>query len=144
MILAVCMEVGIQKSYIRSPCHLGWGRRLLRRATHIGAKYFIDGNKKVFSSIMKKYFCCQILIFKMLCQKYSNADLTDGLGGIEAWRPIFIIPEFFYAFSKRTYRIVASTNTCYYSENQLYVQRSQYIRTENPLHKQSEKAKTCH
>ena len=42
------------------------------------------------------------------------------------------------------YRIVASTNTCYYSENQLFVQRSQYIRTENPLHKQSEKAKTCH
>ena len=43
-----------------------------------------------------------------------------------------------------TYRIVASTNTCYYSENQLFVKRSQYIRTENPLHKQSEKAKTCH
>ena len=42
------------------------------------------------------------------------------------------------------YRIVASTNTCYYSENQLFVQRSQYIRTENPLHKQSEKVKTCH
>ena len=42
------------------------------------------------------------------------------------------------------YRIVASTNTCYYSENQLFVQRSQYIRTENPLHKQSEKAETCH
>ena len=29
------------------------------------------------------------------------------------------------------YRIVASTNTCYYSENQLFVQRSQYIRTKN-------------
>ena len=42
------------------------------------------------------------------------------------------------------YRIVASTKTCYYSENQLFVQRSQYIMTENPLHKQSEKAKTCH
>ena len=42
------------------------------------------------------------------------------------------------------YRIVASTNTCYYSENPFFVQRSQYIRTENPLHKQSEKAKTCH
>ena len=42
------------------------------------------------------------------------------------------------------YRIVVSTNTCYYSENQLFVQRSQYIRTENPLHKESEKAKTCH
>ena len=42
------------------------------------------------------------------------------------------------------YRIVASTNTRYYSENQLFVLRSQYIRTENPLHKQSEKAKTCH
>ena len=42
------------------------------------------------------------------------------------------------------YRIVASINMCYYSENQLFVQRSQYIRTENPLHKQSEKAKTCH
>ena len=42
------------------------------------------------------------------------------------------------------YRIVASTNTCYYSENQLLVKRSQYIRIENPLHKQSEKAKTCH
>ena len=41
------------------------------------------------------------------------------------------------------YRIVASTNTCYYSENQLFVKRSQYIRTENPLHKKSEKAKTC-
>merc|ERR1712051_562507 len=40
------------------------------------------------------------------------------------------------------YRIVASTNTCYYSENQLFVKRSQYIRTKNPLHKQSEKAKT--
>ena len=33
-----------------------------------------------------------------------------------------------------TYRIVVSTNTCYYSENQLFVQRSQYIRTKNPLH----------
>ena len=42
------------------------------------------------------------------------------------------------------YRIVVNTNTCYYSENQLFVQRSQYIRTENPLNKQSEKAKTCH
>ena len=45
---------------------------------------------------------------------------------------------------KKEYRIVASTNTCCYSENQLFVQWSQYIRTENPLHKQSEKAKTCH
>ena len=42
------------------------------------------------------------------------------------------------------YRIVASTNTCYYSENQLFVKRSQYIRTKNPLHKQYVKAKTCH
>ena len=41
------------------------------------------------------------------------------------------------------YRIVASTNTCYYSENQLFVKRLQYIRTENPLHKQSEKARMC-
>ena len=41
------------------------------------------------------------------------------------------------------YRIVVSTNSCYYSENQLFVQRSKYPRTENPLHKQSEKAKTC-
>ena len=49
-----------------------------------------------------------------------------------------IAPSWYY------YRIVASTNTCYYSENQLFVERSQYIRTENPLHKQSEKAKTCH
>ena len=48
---------------------------------------------------------------------------------------------FGHAISKVTYRIVASTNTCYYSENQLFVQRSQYIRAENPLHKQSEK--TC-
>ena len=47
-------------------------------------------------------------------------------------------------YYKINYRIVASTNTCYYSENQLFVQRSLYIRTENPLHKQSEKAKTCH
>ena len=46
-------------------------------------------------------------------------------------------------FKQYTYRIVASTITCYYSENQLFVQRSHYIRTENPLHKQSEKAKTC-
>ena len=29
------------------------------------------------------------------------------------------------------YRIVASTNTCYYSENQLFVQRSQY--TQYPI-----------
>ena len=52
----------------------------------------------------------------------------------------------YFEISKATkdYRIVGSTNTCYYSENQLFVQRSQYIRTENPLHKQSEKAKTCH
>ena len=28
---------------------------------------------------------------------------------------------------KPIYRIVASTNTCYYSENQLFVQRSQYV-----------------
>ena len=42
------------------------------------------------------------------------------------------------------YRKVAITNTCYYSENQLFVKRSQCIRAENPLHKQSEKAKTCH
>ena len=47
-------------------------------------------------------------------------------------------------FITNTYRIVASTNTCYYSENQLFVQRSQYLRTENPLHKQSEMTKTCH
>ena len=40
------------------------------------------------------------------------------------------------------YHIFVSRNTCYYLENQLFVQRSQYIRTENPLHKQSEKAKT--
>ena len=44
---------------------------------------------------------------------------------------------------KKVYRIVASTNTCYYSENQLFIQRSQYIRTENPLHIQSEKAYMC-
>ena len=48
------------------------------------------------------------------------------------------------AYCESIYRIVASTNACYYSENQLFVKRSQYIRTENPLHKQSEKAKTCH
>ena len=34
------------------------------------------------------------------------------------------------------YRIVVSTNTCYYSENQLFVKRSHYIRAKK--HKQSE------
>ena len=38
------------------------------------------------------------------------------------------------------YRIVASTNTCYYSENQLFVKRTQYIRIKNPFHNQSDKA----
>ena len=54
------------------------------------------------------------------------------------------VPWIFFEIVQYLYRIVASTNTCYYSENQLLVKRSQYIRTENPLHKQSEKAKTCH
>ena len=35
----------------------------------------------------------------------------------------------FTAWFESIYRIVASTNTCYYSENQLFVQRSQYIST---------------
>ena len=39
-----------------------------------------------------------------------------------------------------TYRIVANSNLHYYLGNQLLGQRSQYIRSENPLHKQSEKA----
>ena len=38
------------------------------------------------------------------------------------------------------YRIVASSNARYYLKNQLLVETSQYIRTKNPLHKQSEKA----
>ena len=38
------------------------------------------------------------------------------------------------------YRIVASSNTRYNLGNPLFVKRSQYIRIENPLHKQSEKA----
>ena len=40
-------------------------------------------------------------------------------------------------------RKVASTNARYQLKNQLFVKRSQYIRTENPLHKQSEKAYMC-
>ena len=39
-----------------------------------------------------------------------------------------------------TYLIVASSNKCYQLKNQLFVKRSHYIRTENPLHKQSEKS----
>ena len=66
--------------------------------------------------------------------------------GMEIW--VVKFPKERYRISsyscRGNYRIVASTNTCYYSENQLFVKRSQYIRTENPLHKQSEKAKTCH
>ena len=41
------------------------------------------------------------------------------------------------------YLIVASSNACYYLGYQLFVERSQYIRIENPLHKQSEKACMC-
>ena len=41
------------------------------------------------------------------------------------------------------YRIVASSNARYKLGNQLFVKRSQNIRIENPLHKQSEKASMC-
>ena len=61
------------------------------------------------------------------------------MGSPKMWANFYRI-----SFLNMTYRIVASTNTCYYSENQLFVKRSQYIRTKNPLHKQSEMAKTCH
>ena len=46
-------------------------------------------------------------------------------------------------FDEFIYRKVASTNVHYLLENQLFVKRSQYIRVENPLHKQSEKAYMC-
>ena len=64
---------------------------------------------------------------------------TEELGGAKT-----VLGNGKIGWVQTNYRIVASTNTCYYSENQLFVKRSQYIRTENPLHKQSEKAKTCH
>ena len=41
------------------------------------------------------------------------------------------------------YRIVASSNARYYLKNHFFVKRSQYIRIQNPLHKQSEKACMC-
>ena len=63
---------------------------------------------------------------------------------VDICQKIFAQEGTFKSSEQYIYRIVASTNTCYYSENQFFVQRSQYIRTENPLHKQSEKAKTCH
>ena len=44
---------------------------------------------------------------------------------------------------KRKYRIVASSNPRYKLGNQRFVERSQCIRIENPLHKQSEKACMC-
>ena len=36
-----------------------------------------------------------------------------------------------------------NSNAHYYLGNQLFVKRSQYIKIENPLHKQSEKACMC-
>ena len=79
-------------------------------------------------------------------------DFRNGLKHVQAMGYngkciVFVLNKNFIKKSilaQKIYRIVASTNTCYYSENQLFVNRSQYIRTENPLHKQSEKAKTCH
>ena len=63
---------------------------------------------------------------------------------VDICQKIFAQEGTFKSSEQYIYRIVASTNTCYYSENQFFVQRSQYIGTENPLHKPSEKAKTCH
>ena len=53
-------------------------------------------------------------------------------------------PETNYVyFSIFEFRIVASSNPHYKLGNQLFVKRSQYIRIENSLHKQSEKAYMC-
>ena len=49
------------------------------------------------------------------------------------------LPDFLYP----TYRKVLSTEARYWFRNQLFVKRSQYIRIENSLHKQSEKACMC-
>ena len=68
-------------------------------------------------------------------------DSTSTVHNISFYKYLY---DFVQVVKVLKYRIVASTNTCYYSENQLFVQRSQYIRTKIPLHKQSEKAKTCH
>ena len=78
-----------------------------------------------------------MLIESLFVVVHNLGCLPDGVVGTQLFLSLFEV-------AKLIYRIVASTNTSYYSENQLFVQRSQYIRTENPLHKQSEKAKTCH
>ena len=98
-------------------------------------------------------FCKQIVVLNI---KYT-IKLLIQLKGIFPWRQICLV-QILHIFefgpasqlsriqkcAESAYCIVASTNTCYYSENQLFVKRSQYIRTKNPLHKQSEKAKACH
>ena len=54
------------------------------------------------------------------------------------------IQNYIYLWPKSTYHIVESSNAHYLLGNQLFVKRSQYIRIENPLHKQSEKAYMCY
>ena len=51
--------------------------------------------------------------------------------------------HFCFYFRIFLYAIVASSNTHYYLENQLFLKRSQYIRIKNPIQKQSEKACMC-
>ena len=56
----------------------------------------------------------------------------------------FLCPIFRAASEQNlTYCIVANSNARFYLGNQLFVQRSQYMRTENPLHEQSEKICMC-
>ena len=101
----------------------------------------------LFAQMRKKRFSASSVVYNNTIWITGVKEfLVLALFGHCAFRHLCSFYMFFYILIsiKNIYRIVASTNTCYYSENQLFVKRSQYIRTENPLHKQSEKAKTCH
>ena len=53
------------------------------------------------------------------------------------------VPSILSQNSNFNYRKVTSINARHQLGNQLFVKKSQYIRIENPLHKQSEKACMC-
>ena len=78
-----------------------------------------------------------------------NWDLVVNLASKASHSPPSNFNCFIIVFSTKLvvvvveYHRVASTNTCYWLENQLFVKRSQYVKIKNPLHKQSEKACMC-
>ena len=112
----------------RGPCSLE--TNIKWNLLHLDQVY-INAKKKVFHHETTKITLKMQREPKPLCKSRTSRSIQN-------WLWLFNLSIVY------DYLIVVSSNTCYYSENQRFVQRSQYIRTENPLHKQSEKAKTCH